>query len=145
MLVVTGHGGNNATLATVAQDLLATRPDLEFAWTPLTALASDVVSEMDVSEVHGHSGEAETAQMCHIAPQLVRTDLLTPGTTRLDELDPLARLARQSPVTLSLRYDRLSANGVLGDPRNATAEDGKALVDAIVARITHFVEGWLAS
>src|SRR5262245_10025241 len=39
ILVLTGHGGNNATLTTVGQDLLTTHPDLQFAWTPVTALA----------------------------------------------------------------------------------------------------------
>ncbi|MFL1435771.1 creatininase family protein, partial [Nocardiopsis protaetiae] len=95
VLVVTGHGGNNAALTTVAQDLLARRPDLEFAWTPLTALAADAVAAMDVREVSGHSGEAETAQMLHLAPGLVRTGLLEAGTTALAELDDLSRLARR--------------------------------------------------
>ena len=81
ILVITGHGGNNATLTTVAQDLLTTHPDLQFAWTPLTSLAADVVAGMRVSEVHGHSGEAETAQMLHLAPHLVHTERLAPGTT----------------------------------------------------------------
>lgn len=145
VLVVNGHGGNDAALSTVAQDLLASHPDLEFAWTPLTPLAAEVVAEIGVSEVHGHSGEAETAQMCHIAPQLVRSDRLAPGTSRLDELDPLAALARRGPARLALRYDRLSANGVLGDPRDATPEQGKALVDLIVRRIAGFVRDWLES
>jgi creatinine amidohydrolase len=142
-LVVTGHGGNNAALGVLTQDLLRERPDLEVAWTPVTALASDVVAGLDVSEVHGHSGEAETAQMLHVAPHLVRTERLTPGTTRLDELDPLARLARRSgPPTLPLPYDRLSANGVLGDPRRATADDGRTLVETVVDRIVDFVTDW---
>ncbi|MYV57537.1 creatininase family protein [Streptomyces sp. SID3212] len=144
ILVVTGHGGNNATLTTVAQDLLTTHPDLQFAWTPVTPLAADVVSEMGVSEVHGHSGEAETAQMLHLAPHLVHNDRLVPGTTATDQLDPLSRLARHgSHPALAVRYDRLSENGVLGDPRWATAEDGQAVVDAVVARVTAFVKEWL--
>ncbi|OZM79131.1 creatininase family protein [Pseudonocardia sp. MH-G8] len=144
VLVITGHGGNNATLGTVAQDLLTTHPDLQFAWTPLTTLAADVVAGMDVSEVHGHSGEAETAQMLEIAPHLVRRGDLEPGTTRLAELDALGAVTRRAGgPRLTARYDRLSANGVLGDPRRATPEDGAALVDAIVARITDFVTEWL--
>ncbi|GHJ35683.1 creatininase [Streptomyces sp. TS71-3] len=146
VLVVTGHGGNNATLTTVAQDLLATHPDLQFAWTPLTALAADVVAGMRVSEVHGHSGEAETAQMLHLAPHLVHRDRLTAGTTSTSELTPLARLARRAGhPTLTVRYDQLSANGVLGDPGAATAEDGRAVVDAVVSRIVGFAEEWLDS
>lgn len=144
ILVVTGHGGNGAALSTAAQDLLATHPDLQFAWTPLTALAADVVAGMGVSEVHGHSGEAETAQMLAVAPHLVRRERLVPGTTRLTELDALGAVNRRPGApTLTVRYDRLSPNGVLGDPRRATPEDGTALVDAIVARIAEFVTEWL--
>ncbi|MFD3688126.1 creatininase family protein [Nocardiopsis sp. NPDC058631] len=144
VLVITGHGGNNAALTTVAQDLLAELPDLEFAWTPLTSLAADVVARMPTGEVHGHSGEAETAQMLHLAPGLVHTDRLAPGTTALSELDGLARLARRPghPVT-QVRYDRLSPSGVLGDPRRAGAADGADIVEAIVGRVTDYVQEWL--
>ncbi|OLT02099.1 creatinine amidohydrolase [Pseudonocardia sp. CNS-004] len=144
ILVITGHGGNGAALTTVAQDLLTTHPDLQFAWTPLTALAADVIAGMGVAQVHGHSGEAETAQMLAVAPHLVDRERLTAGTTRLAELDALGAVSRRSGgPKLTVRYDRLSANGVLGDPRRATPEDGEALVDAIVARIADFVTEWL--
>jgi creatinine amidohydrolase len=144
ILVITGHGGNNATLTTVAQDLLTTHPDLQFAWSPLTALAADVVGGMGVSEVHGHSGEAETAQMLFLAPHLVHRDRLAAGTTRRRDLDPLGAVALSAgPPTVPARYDRLAANGVLGDPRRATAEDGAALVEAMVRRIVDFVTEWL--
>lgn len=142
IVVVTGHGGNNAALGTVAQDLLREQPDVEFAWTPLTA--PDVVADLGVSEVHGHSGEAETSQMLHLAPHLVRRDRLAAGTTRLDQLDPLARLARHvGPPTLAVPYDRLSQIGVLGDPRRASADDGRSIVDVVTGRIVAFVKEWL--
>lgn len=143
-LVVTGHGGNNAALGTLVQQLLHDRPDLELAWTPLTSLAADVVADLGVGEVHGHSGEAETAQMLHVAPHLVRRDRLARGTTDLHQLDPLARLSRRpGHPSLAVRYDRLSPIGVLGDPCRASPEDGRLLVEAIVERITAFVEEWL--
>ena len=144
VLVITGHGGNDATLGTVAQDLLVTRPELQFAWSPLTALASDVVAAAEPSEVTGHSGEAETAQMLALAPGLVHTDRLVPGTTRSSELDPRGALVRRrGGPRLTAGYDRLSGNGVLGDPRRADPEHGEAIVEAIVARITDFVAAWL--
>jgi creatinine amidohydrolase len=146
VLVVTGHGGNNATLTTVAQDLLTTHPGLQFAWTPVTALAADLIAGMNTGEVHGHSGEAETAQMLVLAPHLVHRDRLAAGATSRTDLGPLAALAlRGGPPTLTVRYDRLSANGVLGDPRRATVEDGAAIVDAVVRRIVAFVEEWLTT
>lgn len=143
-LVITGHGGNNATLGTLAQDLLRDRPDLELAWTPVSVLAKDSVDAMELSQVTGHSGEAETAQMLHIAPHLVRRDLLAPGTTAPDELDPFSRLARSvSHPAVALPYDRLSPSGVLGDPRRATAEDGRAILAEATDRIVAFIKEWL--
>jgi creatinine amidohydrolase len=142
VLVITGHGGNNATLTTVGQDLLTTHPDLAFAWTPVTALAGPALP--DTTEVSGHGGEAETAQMLYLAPELVRQDRLEKGTTSLDELDPVARLSRRDGhPSLPVRYDRLSANGILGDPTTATAANGESIVDAVVARISSFVADWL--
>ncbi|MFG2497621.1 creatininase family protein [Streptomyces sp. NPDC048441] len=144
MLVITGHGGNNATLTTVAQDLLVTHPGLRFAWTPLTSLAPDAVAAMRPSEVHGHSGEAETAQMLYLAPELVHEDRLTPGSVTQDDLDPLSRVARRGGhPALTVPYDRLSPNGVLGDPRRATTDDGRAIIDAAVHRIVTFAREWL--
>lgn len=143
-LVLTGHGGNNAALTTVAQDLLVSHPEVRFAWSPVTSLAAAVVTGMGVSEVHGHSGEAETAQMLYLAPELVHQDRLTPGSVSLDGLKPEARLARTfSQPSLTLPYDELSANGVLGDPTSVTADDGRAVVDAVVDRVCAFVEEWL--
>lgn len=143
-LVLTGHGGNNAALTTVAQDLLMSHPDVRFAWAPVTPLASGVIAEMGVSEVSGHSGEAETAQMLYLSPDLVHRDRLEPGSVAIDGLNPEARLARSfSQPTLALPYDELSANGVLGDPTSVTAEDGRAIVDAAVDRVCAFVEEWL--
>lgn len=146
VLVVTGHGGNNAALTTVGQDLLTTHPDLQFAWTPVTPLAASALSTIERSEVSGHGGEAETAQMLFVAPELVRRDRLAPGTTALAELDPVARLSRRDGhPSLPIRYDKLSESGILGDPRTATATDGKSIMDTVVTRIAGYVEEWLAA
>ncbi len=59
------------------------------------------------------------------------------------ELDPLGALSRRAgPPTLTVRYDRLSPNGVLGDPRRATAEDGHASSTPSSRRIVDFVKEW---
>lgn len=146
VLVVTGHGGNNAALGVLAQEVLRELPGLELAWTPVTEVASDHVAAMGTSEVHGHCGEAETAQMLHVAPDLVRTELLEAGTTRLDELDALSHLARTHKLpALALPYHRLSANGVLGDPRRATADDGRVIIDLVTERLVDFLTEWAAT
>jgi creatinine amidohydrolase/Fe(II)-dependent formamide hydrolase-like protein len=141
-LVVTGHGGNNAALSVLAQEYV--RSDLTFAWTPVTSVVSDLIT--DVSEVHGHSGEAETAQMLYLAPELVQADRLEPGATKLDELTTTARLSRQSRgPRLSVGFDAYHKRGVLGDPRRATAEDGRLLVETAADRIAAFADELLSA
>ncbi len=62
--------------------------------------------------------------MLHLRPASVRTDLAEVGDTRsLGEVLPLMREGGVSAV---------SANGVLGDPRRATAEHGAAVLAAMV-------------
>lgn len=143
VLVLTGHGGNNASLSTLAQELLVTAPRLQFAWSPLTSLAADIVREAGVSAVHGHAGEAETAQMLAVAPRLVRTDQLQPGTVDPSQFDPLSALARRvTHPAMARAWDDLTANGVLGDPRNASPELGEALIDTITRRIVDYIGEW---
>jgi creatinine amidohydrolase len=141
-LVITGHGGNNAALSVLAQEYV--RQDLMFAWSPITSVVSDLI--VDVSEVHGHSGEAETAQMLYLAPDLVQADRLEPGATTLDELTTPARLSRQAlGPRLSVGFDVYHKRGVLGDPRRATAEDGRVLVETAADRIAAFADELLSA
>lgn len=145
ILVLTGHAGNNATLGALAQDLLHDRPDIEFAWTAIASLAGPATAQLQRAEVTGHCGESETAQMLHVAPHLVHVDRLAAGTTALDQLDPLSRLARRTAPALARRYDRLSTNGVLGDPTTATADQGRAIVDAVTTALVEHLQEWLAA
>ncbi|MEV5965341.1 creatininase family protein [Kribbella sp. NPDC051952] len=141
-LVITGHGGNNAALSVLAQEYV--RSELLFAWTPITSVVSDLIT--DVSAVHGHAGEAETAQMLYLAPDLVQADRLEPGATTLDELSTPARLSRQTRgPRLSVGFDEYHKRGVLGDPRRATAEDGRLLVETAADRIAAFADELLSA
>lgn len=77
VLAINGHGGNNAALSVLAQDLMRERPGIQFAWTPLTTLAAEHLAGMERTAISGHCGEAETSQMLAIAPDLVHS---APGT-----------------------------------------------------------------
>lgn len=98
---------------------------------------------MPRGEVHGHSGEAETAQMLHLAPGLVRTERFAPGTTALSELDGLGRLAAGRATRPCSSATTGSAPTASWRPVPASAGDGAAIVDTIVDRVTGFVEEWL--
>ncbi len=62
--------------------------------------------------------------MLALAPDAVRFDLAERGRT-----EPLASLM---PELRAEGVRPVSSNGVLGDPRGATAEEGRVLLEALV-------------
>jgi creatinine amidohydrolase len=117
VLLVNGHGGN-ADAVTAATDLLRTEGRCVHAWWPRPG-------------GDAHAGHTETSLLLAICPDSVRLDRLEPGNT-----EPLGTLADR------LRRGGLAAvspNGVLGDPRTASADHGRqllaGLVDDLVAHI----------
>ncbi|WP_166828854.1 creatininase family protein [Brevibacterium limosum] len=138
LLVITGHGGNLAALGVVQQSLLATRPDFVFAYAPVSALASETTKALPRTEVSGHCGESETSQMLAIDADLVDTDHLNPGATRLDDLEPRARLSRTKSPSTAVTFDRYADNGVLGDPRTATVAAGEGILGEVVDRLVAY-------
>lgn len=95
------------------------------------------------TEVSGHSGESETSQVLAIDATLVDSPRLSPGVTKLDELSSRARLSRTKSPTSAVTFDHYAENGVLGDPRTATAESGHLILDEIVAKIVVYAEEML--
>lgn len=119
VLFVNGHGGNVAAL-THAAILLRSESRSVSVWSP----------HIDGSDAH--AGHVETSLMLAIAPTLVHMD-----RARLGNVEPLAELATRLTTT---GVRSVSPNGVLGDPRKATADEGHRivsfLVDELVAHAT---------
>lgn len=143
ILVVSGHGGNGASLGVIEQDLLATHSDLHFAWTMVGTLAPEASARLATAEVSGHSGESETAQVLAIAPSVVDHSSLRAGARTLQELNAKARLSRSKPPSMSVRFEQYADNGVLGDPTAVTAEQGEVILEEIVTRLTEYAETML--
>jgi creatinine amidohydrolase len=80
-----------------------------------------------------HAGLTETSLLLHLAPELVRTELLEPG-----EALPLADLM---PALRAQGMRSVSSNGVLGDPTGATAEEGRRVLAVMVDRVVAEVSG----
>jgi mycofactocin precursor peptide peptidase len=110
LLLVNGHGGNDeAVSAAVARLRAEGRQCAAFAVAPASGDA--------------HAGRTETALLLHLDPAVVRIELAQAGERR-----PL------SEVIDRLRGDgvrAVSPNGVLGDPRGATADEGRRLLDEL--------------
>jgi mycofactocin system creatininase family protein len=112
LLFVNGHGGNaSAVSAAVARLQAEGRRCSAFS---VAVAAGDA-----------HAGVTETSLLLHLDPAAVRLDRAEPG-----EPTPVSELMDR------LRADgvrSVSSNGVLGDPRGATAVQGRRLFDELVA------------
>lgn len=114
VIFVNGHGGN-AQAVTSALKLLKREGRRVSAWWP------------QIENGDAHAGFTETSLMLAICPEAVRLDLAEVGETR-----PLAEIATE------LRRGGVAAvseNGVLGDPRNATAQHGRELLEILAEQL----------
>ena len=140
VFVVNGHGGNDAALGVLMTRLMADFPDLGAAWSGITAMAPDVVRTVKRTERTGHSCEVEASQAMYLAPHLVRADRLTAGQIRPEALNGNADGGK---IHLAQRYERITANGALGDARYATSEAGREIVETALDRVQAFLERFL--
>lgn len=138
ILVITGHGGNIAALGVAQQVLLSSHPNLAFAYSPVSGLATETTAALPRSEVSGHSGESETSQMLAIDDRLVDSPRLTAGATTLDELPPRARLSRTKSPSSAVTFDHYAVNGVLGDPRTATVAAGQDILGEVISALVAY-------
>jgi creatinine amidohydrolase len=119
VVFVNAHGGNAAALHHAVTQLIAEGHDV--AW---VACAT--------GEVDLHAGRTETSLMLHLRPQDVRLELAEAGNTgTLEEL---------LPQMLAGGIKAVSANGVLGDPAGATAEEGATTLAAMIDDVATAVE-----
>ncbi|HWF16075.1 MAG TPA: mycofactocin biosynthesis peptidyl-dipeptidase MftE [Acidimicrobiales bacterium] len=125
VVLVNAHGGNEQALATVER-WSGAEGDAVLAWRAVVAGGD------------AHAGRTETSLMLAVAPAAVRLELAEPGCTEpIDRLLPRLRAEGVRPV---------SSNGVLGDPTGASAEEGCALLDALVSDLASSVtRRWPAS
>ena len=124
LLFVNGHGGNvDAVRAAVARLRSEGRRCEAFS---VSSASGDA-----------HAGMTETSLLLHLDPGVVRPELAEPGERRpVAELMDRLRVEGVRPV---------SPNGVLGDPRGATAADGRRLLDELIAECRAAIDGLLVA
>jgi creatinine amidohydrolase len=121
VLFLNGHGGNAEPLAGAVATLRAEQRNA-WTWSP-TVAGGDA-----------HAGRTETSLVLALDPDVVRVDRTEPGDPR-----PLAEVID----TLRARgVAAVSANGVLGDPRGASADEGARLLEQLSDDLAACVRGW---
>jgi mycofactocin precursor peptide peptidase len=111
VVLVSAHGGNEEALRSVTERSGREGDDV-------------LVFPVAIEGGDAHAGRTETSLMLALDPAAVRLELAAAGCTEpLRTLLPRLRAEGVRPV---------SSNGVLGDPAGASAEEGRALLDALV-------------
>jgi len=126
-----GHGGNAAALRLAVNEIVRRRPATLVAAAEYWALGAAGIRRARTTGPGGaaHACEVETSLMLHVTPAEVRTDRLRRDVPPLPP--PFVRdLVDGGPVTLGIAWERLSAGGTLGDPTQATADKGAAMLEA---------------
>ncbi len=118
VVVISTHGGNAAPLRAALARLRAEGRDVR-AFTP--RWGGDA-----------HAGRTETSLMLAIAPELVRPER---GERRGTPSRSPSCCRGCGPRVCG----RVAANGVLGDPAGASAEEGERLLDGAVAELRAMV------
>jgi creatinine amidohydrolase len=124
LLLVNGHGGNADAVASAVARLRGEGRQCDaFHVAPPSGDA--------------HAGRTETALLLHLDPSAVRLDLAEAGEPRpVGELMDRLRAGGVRSV---------SPNGVLGDPRGATAAEGRRLLDELIEGCAAALDGLLAA
>ena len=112
--LVNGHGGNLEALRLAQRRCRAEGRELRCWW------PRDPGGD-------AHAGFTETSVMLALAPDAVRREALAAGPTA-----PLAELLDELTAG---GVAAVSSNGVLGDPRQASAEAGRAILDRWVEEL----------
>jgi creatinine amidohydrolase len=135
LVLVPTHGGNFAPVNTVAPEIARERDANVISLADLDTLM-ELMNEgmreagVEYEEPVIHAGAAETAIVLAVAEDLVRTDELEAGHEGGISVSRL----------LSDGFRAITDNGVLGDPREATAEAGEAILEKITEAYVERIE-----
>jgi creatinine amidohydrolase len=130
LLVLNGHGGND-----FRQLIRELQPRTRVFLSTINWW-SCVDPRAFMEESGDHAGEAETAAMLHLAPELVRPlEEAGSGHARASRLTGV----REGWAWAPRRWTQVTADTGIGNPSKATAKKGEAYVAAAVEKISGFL------
>jgi len=130
IVFIPSHGGNFATVRRAIEAARQTHPGIDVTgYTDLLGLMGSInqaSAEYGVSaeESGAHAGESETSMMMALEGGLVAADRFAPGY-----------LGPTGEAEIKLIFEKgmpaITSNGILGDPRRASAEKGEAYLERL--------------
>jgi creatinine amidohydrolase len=132
LFIVNGHGGNRGLCATVS--LQMSTPDFKVHGLNYWDLAPEVARAIFTADQGsiGHAGQAETAIVAAVFPELCGGGGRVPHEAI-------------GPALGATAVQRLGASGVSGDPAEGSAERGARFIDEVVRRLAALFDGTAAA
>jgi len=136
LVIVNGHGGNNAALNFAAQ--LVNRDARIFTCVDSGETSDADIEQMAETQNDVHAGEIETSTSLALRPGLVQLDKAKKFVPKFSShyLD----FTSKRSVTWYARTARISTTGVLGDPTKATQEKGERMWTVMIKNLVELVE-----
>lgn len=130
IFILNGHGGNIDTYHMALRKLHEQFPDAELmAASYWEIAAAEIAGHLTGPRKSvGHACEAETAMMLAVRPELVRKELA--------EDCHMVTAPGLGGAYVPTNMQGRTRKGVVGYPSLATAEQGRAMLDAVIGRIT---------
>lgn len=143
-LLFNGHGGNQGVGQVVLEQFGAAHPDCKVAFTSWWRVAGGEllgVTETGPGGV-GHACEFETSLMLLISPQRVTRKAMVRGGNFCVPTPDWARgdMLRGSRASLYAAMKDMTINGVFGDPRKSSAEQGRRISNAVVKQLVEILK-----
>lgn len=147
LLFVNGHSGNDPILEDVARRIRRTRGVRIVTIKPAAFRPPALLRQLygdDVTRVMGHGGEPLASIWMHLRPELIDGQANEPGRRpdyyglAINDLS-LAAFERV-PVAVYFDMEEISPNGSMGDSTVASADKGRAILEAVVEGCAAFVE-----
>jgi creatinine amidohydrolase len=131
LLLLNGHGGNE--LKPLTRELHH-RTRVFLCVCDWYRMATDVYPQI-FDRPGEHADEVETSLGLAFFPELLHPELADDGAAQSTRFDAINR----GWVSITRPWHLVSKNTGLGDPRTATAEKGRQLMDVLVERLSNFL------
>lgn len=148
ILIINGHGGNQSALDVAARMVTNRNPGvlcgiMAYYLTPKAMKVDQKYSEAQgLTGSQDHGGFSETS--CYLAFNPEPVDLSKAVKADIPYGSSFGFSAEDASVILMPYWSSISPMGVMGDPRQANAADGKAYLDVVVEEIVEIVKQFQA-
>ena len=140
LIAINGHGGNKAILDSSITSIKHAHPDLKLYSFTILDIARTKFREIRKSprKMIGHADELETSMMLAIVPNLVQ---MSKAVTEEPNFPPQISLESEdlANVTYGWKTEEVTKSGTIGNPKLATPETGRLLLDYVVQTISSII------